>query len=338
MSRIMGIQMLPSNILANILSMTDDNTIYSLAASCKAMHTVLKEQQHEITWAKYHYSDYAFFADMPFNGIHSNETTLIPKIESIWTETHELSMYLFTLMLLHKVDGRDDYDIISSIKVRGDVNLITLTIGQHVNMSLNISEYLKNNILTEDTNGYIEVLKPFMEYIPTHCLNAMHAFMSLQSYGDDVTINITKAKLKDKPSKCPLQYRTPFTFFSRRLEEVSNELVIPVSCTWSKDIACISFNKEVKGALQRIELTDTKSNTIFKISAVRLEVSFLQKLSKKYNWLNCTQPHTRYIVPLFGYGGLYSIKLSFNTTIVDLQVSGVRWQETCVVFPMPSLE
>lgn len=335
----MEFYLLPSNILSNILSLTNDSTIYSVASSCKGLRDLLCEHKSEITWTKYTKHDYDFYSDIPCPSF----LEVIPRCGSVnvktdWTETHTFSMHLLTLMLLHKVDGMDDYDAITSIKVKGDINLFTLTIGQHVHIALDINETLKHSVLSIDAHGYVEVLTPLLDIIPTYCLNAVNAFMSLQSHGGEESIKITKARLTDRPNTYDLVSRTPIIFYSRYLEGMTTTIIIPISCTWSNDLACITFSKSLESILDRIELVDAKQQSLYKISHVRLETHFVQKRTSKYQWLNAKQPHTMYIIPLMGNGGLHNIIFTLKMPSNDLHISGVRWQETSVTFPMSSQE
>lgn len=334
---------LPTNILADILCYTNDKTIYSLACTCKTLSNLLNTNKNEITWSKYKCQSYDFYAHMPTRCLFANAHAGL-EVEKSWIETHELSMYIFTMMLLHKVDGVNDYDAISSIQVKGDVRLLTITIGQDVHLLLNVSEYLRNNILKQDTDGYTEVLTPFLDIIPTYCSNTTHSFMSVQSNGGDVAIKITKAKLREKPLQYSLRYRTPSTFFFKSYEEcLPNKIVIPISCTWDNAFACIICSRRMDDLLQRIELSDAKSNFVYCIAAERLEATFVNKLFPSYQWLDFKCPHTTYLIPLFGCGGMYNIVMTLKktnhqqpTTNNNLQVYGIRWQEACVVYPTNS--
>jgi hypothetical protein len=295
---------------------------------------------NEITWTKYDKHDYDFYSNMPFASVFEANTRCgSAVVKTDWTETHTLSMHLLTLMLLHKVDGMDDYDAITSIKVKGDVSLLTLTIGQEVHMALDINEKLFHNVLTRDSQGYVEVLTPFLDIIPTYCLKSVNAFMSLQSHGGEVSIMITKAKLVDRPLTHHLVCRTPRRFYSKYLEgTVARTITVPISCTWSNDFACITFSKSLEKILERIELVDAKQQSLYKVSHVRLETHFVKSKTTKYHWLNVKHPHTMYIIPLMGYGGMHNIIFTLRMPTEDLHISGVRWQETQVVFPMQSQE
>jgi len=243
------------------------------------------------------------------------------------------------LMLLHKTDGMDDYDAITSIKVKGDVSLFSLTIGQEVHMALDINEKLKHNVLTRDAKGYVEVLTPFLDIIPTYCLNSVNAFMSLQSHGGEESIIITKAQLVDRPITYHLAGRTPTIFYSKYLEgTVATTITIPISCTWSNDFACITFSKSMENLLDRIELIDAKQQSLYKISHVRLETHFVKNNITKYQWLNVKHPHVMYMIPLMGNGGMHNIVFTLKVPTEDLHISGVRWQQTYVTFPMQSQE
>lgn len=335
----MSMSILPSEILSNILCMTNDATIYALANTCKAMNSTLHKIKHELTWRKYNTRNYNFYNVIPDcvflkHGRNMEESCSLP-LTSFEKETHNFSMYLFTIMLLHKVDGVNDFDVITSIKIKGDVNMLSLIIGQDVRMSLNINAHLANNILTKDNEGYIEVLTPFLDIVPTYCLHAINAaFLSIQSSGGDVVIDITKAKLINKPKQQLIHCKTPHIFYTKCYDDiVPLKLMIPVSCTWNDEIACIYFNKPMENIIDYIELVDMKCNSMYKISSKRLEANFVQRNTSKYKWLNIVLPQMAYIVPLLKNGGMYNILFSLKKDVTYLKVSGAKWQEEFVVYP-----
>lgn len=331
---------MPSNILSTILCMTDDTTIYSLANSCKKLNTLLNIHRNEITWAKYNAHDYELYQCIPYSCFCAHQTTNTLNIVSCKTEIHKMSMHLFTLMLLHKTEVGHPHDIIASIKINGDVSSVALTVGENIHMQFSIEEYIKNKILSEDVNGNIEVLTPFLDYIPICCLGNNNAFLSLQSHGGDVIVEITQAKLKEElllPKT--VHGRTPVTFFSKTFEEtIPDKITIPMSCTWNDIYACIHFNRPMSDILERLELVNSTNTTVFCIASQRLEACFLQRTAKIHQWLaniggaQCKKD-TKYIVPLSGHGGMYNVILWLKQpTNSNLSISGVRWHRSCAEF------
>jgi hypothetical protein len=337
--------------------MTNDTTIYSLANSCKGMNKLLNIHRKEITWSKYNTHNYKLYHNIPNSCCSGNQNidqkTAIDEVNivSSTTEIHKMSMHLFTLMLLHRYDVAQPYDIISSIKIKGDVSSITLTVGKDIHMQFSIVEYIKKQILNKDDNKYIEILTPFINYIPTCCLKYNDAFMSLQSHGGDVVVEITHAKLKDAfllPKT--VHGRTPVTFFSKTFDEVVlDKITIPMSSTWNDTYACLYFDRSMSNVLDRIELIDPSNTTIFCIAAKRLEAYFIQKRIDMHKWLlnvggyQCKNTihmkNTKYIVPLSGHGGMHNIILWLkHPTTQNLCITGVRWNSACVEFQEPSQE
>ena len=348
----MNIVYVPSNILSAILCMTDDATIYSLASSCKTMNQLLNIHRKEITWAKYNVDDYNLYQSIPFSCFRANEenknkrTIDISNMLSLKTDTHKMSMHLFTLMLLHRTEVEKPYDIIASIKLKGDVSCVVLTVGENIHMQFSIEEYIKSKILSEDVNGYIEILTPFLDYIPVCCLGNNNAFMSLQSHGGDVIVEISYVKLKEElllpKTAC---VRTPITFFSKTFEEaIPNKMTIPMSCTWNDIYACFCFDIPMSNVLERIELVDSTNTTVFCIASQRLEACFLQQQTEIHHWMTSIggtqcKKDTKYIVPLSGHGGMYNVVFWLKQpTYPNLSITGARWHMNCTEFQDPFQE
>lgn len=335
----MCFQLLPIDLLTQIVSFTNDDTIHALACTCKTLNSIIKENQDKIEWEKYNNQQYDLYGNI-LQYLHSTINNKRLNIDDCWTESHHLSMYLLTLMLLHKIDGENDFDVITSIRVKGDVHSVTLTVGQEIHMTLNLHEHIKNQIICCSDQGDIEILTPFLDFIPVYSLHAYSSFMSLQSSGGDVIVDIKKAKLKTKSIFTErIMHRMPTTFYNKVFDGVVPKYItVPVSCTWSNDFACITFNKAMNDILDRIHLVDAKFTKIYDIAAKRLEVFFLQDKSNKVKWLDAGTKHTKYIIPLVGHGGMYNIVLLLKNIIKDLSIFGVRWQEKVVECAQTSQE
>jgi hypothetical protein len=334
---------LPTDILLKILKTTNDNTIYSLANTCHMLCDTMRQNKQKLVCCKYNSPEYDYYGSIKQ---YFNWTDIKPiqlDIVCSWKDTHELSMYVSTLMLLHKIGEENDFDAITSILVKGDVSSVTLTIGQEFHMTIDIKEFTKNQILHREKDGTVEVLRPFMEFIPTHSLHRCGSFISLQSGGGALSLTITKTRLSTMPSTISMIYKTPSSFYYKEcIGFLPKFIIIPVSCTWSKDFACIMFSKDMRQTLDKIQLMDAKLNKVYSISCLRLEASFVKRMIDGYSWLNTEADHTKYIVPLTAHGGMYYIILVFKdaaSSVYDnIAISGVKWQRNVLGLPKFSEE
>lgn len=323
---------LPTDVLLRILSLTNDKTVEALCGSCKTFRNTCVGFKQTITQNKYlDRSCFDLYGHLPQPSIISPEYVTpngTPKTPSGIQEkrlvfnTDEMldSSVIFLNQDIDVIDGA-----LVSIKTKGFVKCISLCCVHQIIQPIDICALHNLGILSQDTNGYTEILKPFVSVV--YLSQTVDAILFLQTQGH---IEVIVSYLPKVSIQKGILTRTPLVIYNKTFNSVVPQIVIiPVNCTWANDYVFVCFDKKVDGELGLIEVKDSHRSSIYKIAARRLATKFMSSRVERFAWtqhMNCNNKSI-YIVPLSGDGGCFYVIVEFKVMVKDLTCSVVRWQE-----------
>jgi hypothetical protein len=174
-------ELLPCPVLAKICSLTDDDTIYSLACSYRSICALMNAAKNDISFQRNIEKTYGLnvlreaipeFSVVPYN-VHNFENINVIKnyigenISSPGYQYHfasEPNVKQFTTYYFGADIGRND--LLTSVKIKGDIYRLTFEFTLHTSCAL-LDKMTDGfwNILPTDEEGYKEVLSHFVPYV-----------------------------------------------------------------------------------------------------------------------------------------------------------------------------
>lgn len=193
-------EILPCHVLAKICSITDDDTIYSIACTCRSYLMTMNASKNEILFQRNHEKTYGLnvlkeaipeFSIVPYN-VHNFENINVIKkyigenISCIDYKYHfasQANVKQFTTYYFGAELGAND--LLTSVRIMGDIYRLTFEFTLHTSCSL-LDKMTDGfwKILPSDEEGYKEVLSHFVPYVYFKLFPFSGLVLKIQHIGD----------------------------------------------------------------------------------------------------------------------------------------------------------
>jgi hypothetical protein len=308
------------DLIGKICSFMDDTTIYNLLQTNKEMKNIITKAKDNILQLREYepkYDDYSSIVTSNKNSLkyeYNHEYDDIKLMNYIRTneveDVHRFATRNETTSLImltpESNETHERSDIISSIKVKGDIRDLKLEFASQTIISKGFDAILKLNILEKDEEGFIEIMQPFVRCLPLFVIQFFDAHIWLQTCGL-IVLKVTKCSISPQyminnswlnvPCRIPI---TTAKWYYRLLhydKQVSN--VINIKCIEKSigiHIVIWNDNKLIcnRNKVRLFQLDISNKNQIM-ISARKLHTSKMCQ-SKIYNLR--TKLRWGYYIPL----------------------------------------
>lgn len=205
MSLLDGFITLTPELISKICSFTDDNSIYNLSISSKALSTAMntaKELIPILRASEAIYDNYPLFPKDPQHQptVLISDTQLNIQNDTFIEDTHtfQTSQETSSVIVLTAESQQDNNDqlshLITSIRIKGCLTAIHIFFASYIILT---PEFPIPS-LSPDDEGYIEVLNPFAPFLPLFCVSHFETLLHIQTKG--------LVKVKVKKCRLPIHY------------------------------------------------------------------------------------------------------------------------------------
>jgi hypothetical protein len=240
-------------------SFTDDNTIYNLSISSKALSSVINSAKELIPILRASepmYDDYPLFTREPQYKTPSTDTELHIQKDTIIEDTHtfETSHESSSVIILTAESQQEHNDqishLITSVRIKGGVTAIHMFFASNIILT----REFPTTSLSPDKDGYIEILNPFAPFLPLFCVSHFETLLHIQSIGL-VTVKVKKCRLpipyihmlQWNKQHCQLPVTKTNAVFTSTARAINGQtkICIPIQCT-IPDNTSLGFHINIK--------------------------------------------------------------------------------------------
>lgn len=191
-------EVLPHQVLAKICSVTNDDTIFSLACTCKSYQRAVNIAKNEIIFQRNNEVSYGLnilreaipdFSIVPYDIYNFKNVNIIEKyigenINCIGHTYHvssdenviRFTTYYFNPELLAN-------DLMTSVRVKGDILRLTFEFHTLRSFCDNLTDGFLNSLPSDD-DGYKEILSCFVPYVYFRLFPFSNIILKMQHVGD----------------------------------------------------------------------------------------------------------------------------------------------------------
>ena len=239
---------LTPELVSKVCSFTDDNTIYNLSVSSKALSitiNIAKELIPVLRASEPFYDNYPLFKREPQHQhttsisdtqLHIQNDTLIEDTHTFQTSHESSSVIILTAESQQEHNDQLSH-LITSIRIKGCVTGINLLFADNIILA----QEFPTTCLSPDEQGYIEILNPFAPFLPLFCVTHFETLLHIKSKGL-VTVKVKKCRLlihyinmmqwNNQPCNLPiLKTNTIFTSVARAVKGQTHGICIPIQHT-----------------------------------------------------------------------------------------------------------
>jgi hypothetical protein len=194
-------QTITPELLGKICSFTDDNTIYNLLSSSRLLYNSLKDAKDYIHIYKANepkYDKYPLFRScetipqyLQHDTMASLNIQIHTKIEDIhnFETTHDAASVI--VITPESLEHAQISHLVTSIKVKGNIRALALNFAKY---TLIPEDFPISALKAIDEEGYIEILHPFVPFLPLFCVDYFDTTLALRTKGP-ISIKVQKCRV-----------------------------------------------------------------------------------------------------------------------------------------------